>query len=948
MLDKAAGNFLTMVENVGQLLRVPPNFVDRDPTAALSPAGERKVQEWESERQRLVEQRFSNLEKDAPGLQELLGWGSHLGMRFLREVVEQFAERIAGQSGAGALLAEAVDPLVILGEPSAQLREFRDKAFHHVAARHFRDYGEEHADALQEVLKSHLIEWVNNAFDEVGNAIWPDAERGIDAPPRSVTALPSEEARDLLVMAVVHLPLAASPEWEDVAAAAAIRSRVLAIANDASERLWDRVRKTSVACAEIEWRTVPLNILALSGRERLASDLRCAGAVREGLDLQVDVVARMRVQVLRGDRESSELALALMALGDAHLQCTDLASADRSYREAMDALADHARQFGWSADIQLSCAEATVKRGAVVGMYDRAAGRTMIDEAVGHIRRCGDHAMPARWQRLLADALMASAEIALAIGDVVWATNAIAEVVAIRRALSASTVAEEDGHALVKALTLMAEAHLRDGTAGEAREYADEALAVAESLVEAFGTPSAWGYLGLALSRRGQCEEACAQELMSDEELDRVQGYFVRAQECARRTHEVLGTPESLHDVLAGAYKLGELAAERGDWRTAWEIFNKCRDELDTFAAYSGTIMLHEDRLVIKRMCGKAAAALGMDDDAERLLQEFVVAWESLRESEANHVALWPAAIAALIELGEVRERVGQDGEAEPAFRRCVELCREARDRRVLKDVDWQAGLVSAQKACMRIAQRHGELARADSLGDELLACVRGWIASARDAGDEASAEKWSWEAFELIAECRDIKRLTRDLGGCQLHAVERLAQAQSMWEGEDHPAAWEDQLSHANVLLWCYVECMRVLNSEAYDSDEEGQLMAAIVGDGEGRYGLFKVVELCTRWTHALVQAWTDGVSHEREWRCEWITVERCKEAAVLLEAALVETTRSETDRGELDERDESLALCVSLRARIAAMEAEIASGDEGAETGSQREDGGASSGAT
>jgi hypothetical protein len=132
----------------------------------------------------------------------MLGWGSHLGMSFLREVVEEFAERVAGKQGAGAMLAEAVDPLVILGQPSEHLREFRDKAFHHVASRHFRDYGLEHAEALGEILRARLVEWVNNSFDPEGNEIWQNVEKGIVAPPRSVIGLPAEEARDVLWMAL--------------------------------------------------------------------------------------------------------------------------------------------------------------------------------------------------------------------------------------------------------------------------------------------------------------------------------------------------------------------------------------------------------------------------------------------------------------------------------------------------------------------------------------------------------------------------------------------------------------------------------------------------------------------------------------------------------------------------------------------------------------------------
>jgi hypothetical protein len=65
LLEAAAGNFLTMVENVDVLMRVPQNFVDRDLSKSLSSAGVCKVTEWESDRQRRVEQRFNQHAPDA-------------------------------------------------------------------------------------------------------------------------------------------------------------------------------------------------------------------------------------------------------------------------------------------------------------------------------------------------------------------------------------------------------------------------------------------------------------------------------------------------------------------------------------------------------------------------------------------------------------------------------------------------------------------------------------------------------------------------------------------------------------------------------------------------------------------------------------------------------------------------------------------------------------------
>jgi hypothetical protein len=57
LLHKAAGNFLSMVENVGQLRKNKPNFVNRDTSQSLCPAGEKMVKSWSDDRLRRVEQR---------------------------------------------------------------------------------------------------------------------------------------------------------------------------------------------------------------------------------------------------------------------------------------------------------------------------------------------------------------------------------------------------------------------------------------------------------------------------------------------------------------------------------------------------------------------------------------------------------------------------------------------------------------------------------------------------------------------------------------------------------------------------------------------------------------------------------------------------------------------------------------------------------------------------
>jgi hypothetical protein len=224
LLAKSGGNFLTMVENVGQLLRVPHNFVDHDLKKSLAPAGERLAANWESERARRVAQRFSEL---PPDLQDALGWCSHVGVRFLHEVVAKFAERIPTAHDIATRLSKAVDPLAILGQPHEHLREFRDKAFHRTAKAFFDEYGAEHAEALNAVLRETLTEWVNNSYDDVGRALWPGDED--TTPERSIVGLPPPDATELLLLARAALVLPDTPRWSDPHDLAAVRSTYLSL-----------------------------------------------------------------------------------------------------------------------------------------------------------------------------------------------------------------------------------------------------------------------------------------------------------------------------------------------------------------------------------------------------------------------------------------------------------------------------------------------------------------------------------------------------------------------------------------------------------------------------------------------------------------------------------------------------------------------------------------------
>ena len=291
LLQKAGGNFLSMVENLGELLSNPEAFEGGGTESPLNPAGEAFVREWESERQKRIEQRFSRLTTE---VKTLLGWGSALGVRFLREVVEDYAARALPQHPASTVLSGCVDPYAILGTPSPYVREFRDRAFHTVARKHFDRWGGAHAQALHAVLRAHLVRWVNGSFDGNGMVLRSSDEPGWEPPAHAAIFLDSAERRDLLRMAVEELPLSEDPDWTSETDAAALRARILLAWTDEVDHLYEEVRTVARGLESVRWGGVPVEVLAADERAILADDWERAGALSAAQAVFVDGLERAR------------------------------------------------------------------------------------------------------------------------------------------------------------------------------------------------------------------------------------------------------------------------------------------------------------------------------------------------------------------------------------------------------------------------------------------------------------------------------------------------------------------------------------------------------------------------------------------------------------------------------------------------------------------------------
>ena len=275
LVDKAGGNFRTMVENIGELLAEPMWFEGERIDGPLTEDAVAHIREFKTKREDRVRQRFQSLEGE---VRKVLGWSTQMGSRFLADVVLEFAREKSPQLDPRYVLDKCVDPYAVLGRPSPYTREFRDKVFHQVAREHFQKFLKGDAARLSAVLRRHLVEWINNSFDAEGNEIWPDEEKGIAAPERSATGLAEEERRDLLGMALKALPLPEKPDWTKAEDVAAFRAVYLLVITDQREKLWNRVAELFRLLVGWPFAEIPDAVLSVENLDWMFDTAETAGA----------------------------------------------------------------------------------------------------------------------------------------------------------------------------------------------------------------------------------------------------------------------------------------------------------------------------------------------------------------------------------------------------------------------------------------------------------------------------------------------------------------------------------------------------------------------------------------------------------------------------------------------------------------------------------------------
>ena len=338
LLEKADGNFLTMTENVGYLREDDAlNFEDGNPGGRLTDAAVKDVEDWESERERHVKQRFNELGVEH---RKVLGWGaaSPLGIRFVEEVVARVAEAEGGVGKPRERLAECAVPSAVLtgggaGSPPRLLREFKDRAYFLAANEFFDEYLRDGREALDGSVREVLSAWVDACFGADGE--WRDG-RG-ESPLGLVSAT---ERVEVLEAACEALPFDVDGDWSDGFSAAGLRAACLLVRECARAGHWDRCRMAGEALEGVGWGSVPVKVLRQGFRGELIPVLHQAHAFKAAHGVAKHIAERCRAEADEiGDPESRwALAESLNKLGLVQESRGDLEGAAESHREALGIL----------------------------------------------------------------------------------------------------------------------------------------------------------------------------------------------------------------------------------------------------------------------------------------------------------------------------------------------------------------------------------------------------------------------------------------------------------------------------------------------------------------------------------------------------------------------------------------------------------------------------------
>ena len=618
LLEKSGGNFLSLVENVGFLLQTKMNFENGNVHGKLSKGGENKVKTWEEDRQKRIEQMFAGLSDET---KNLLGWSGQLGIRFIKNVVIDFASKQGVEIELNRLIDECVDPLVILGKASENIREFRHRAFYHVASQHFRDYLSDSESLLKSTLQNHLSQWVNNSFTSEGRSKgwWENCLLEIDETDENQNTnaaifLESGEKRDLLEMAVREF-MPENGKAKDLNTW--IRSVYLLVSTDSEENLWDLVREKGNLLKEVDWNELSNSILDLELRIDLSKNLKISGAIRSAKRIRQNVLHQQKLlnEELNTLESLSDVSVSLVTIGDIEEAEGNLVNARKLFAESLEI----SRKLAEQLNTRESLRDLSISLERIGGI-EQAEGnldcaRTLYAEGLDIRRKLAEQLNTPDSLRYVSGSLSKIGDIEKAEGNLDCARTLYAEGLDIRRKLAEELNTPESLRDVSISLERIGGIEEVEGNLDCARTLFTESLGITRKIAEQLNTPESLRDFSYSLIRIGDIEAA-------EGNLNTARTLYIEVLEISRKLAEQLNTPDSLRDVSISLGGIGDIEKAEGNLDTARTLFAESLEITKKLAKQLNTPESLSDVSICLNQIGDIEVAKGNLDCARTLFTE--------------------------------------------------------------------------------------------------------------------------------------------------------------------------------------------------------------------------------------------------------------------------------------------------------------------------------------
>ncbi len=261
IIDKSDGNFLTLSENIGQLLTTKRYFVNHDVRAELTSAGMQNISACQSQRQHRIAQRFDEFNDD---VKDLLARASQLGSLFLVTVLREFALQRQIDDAEG-VIQQCITPLTVVTERSPHFHEFRDRGYFLVANKYFHEWlHEQDHSLLATILDEQLSVWIQETFADL------HVPQLYSPSPRSLLRLLNHEQLAILEIAQQRFTNQPLRHVQCLTVASIIHARSFQ---------WEIVRRHANTFDSVAWNNTIIEMFSPSLMSHLAEVIESSGKI---------------------------------------------------------------------------------------------------------------------------------------------------------------------------------------------------------------------------------------------------------------------------------------------------------------------------------------------------------------------------------------------------------------------------------------------------------------------------------------------------------------------------------------------------------------------------------------------------------------------------------------------------------------------------------------------